>query len=187
MASAPSASAASPLGSVVPAPALDSSLDRLLAELRRRAWDSPAAAARELLQATAGALRAEALTVWRYDEPERPAIAHRHPPRPEASGDVLDAPATSGADREALRASSTGVIERQPAGGAPGDAVLDVGIWTHGALTGALSVQRAAPTSWTAAERAFAVAVADRLAIEALAEQRGAASGRCASGGSRWI
>jgi PAS domain S-box-containing protein len=128
--------------------------DALLADLRRGGWESPVAGARALLAAAAAALAADTLEAWLDDVGGAPVVV-RHP---EPTGDASAPP-----DRAALAAPGTDVIE-----GRAGDAlVLDVGLWSGGALAGALRVRRpAAAGPWTPADRALVAGIADRLALE---------------------
>jgi PAS domain S-box-containing protein len=158
------ASSAPPGPAAALAPTADASaLDRLLADLRRR-WsrEGAHATAQALLGEAAAALAADALALWTYDAGGAACAVTRHPAPPDAEApNAGDAP-----DPGPLHAPGVVALEHRDGG----DALLDVGLWHRGALAGVLRVRRAAPGGWSAAERAFAAGLADRLALAAAGE-----------------
>ena len=166
--SASSGPAAPPLAPSAGAPALD----HLLADLRRRSWEDPVDAGRALLQAAAGALAADVVTAWLFDDAGTATAIVRHPPRP--GGCPVPDPASAGEpppDYGALSAEDAPSVERALGH----DLLVDAGIWVRGTLAGALRVRRARGTGWSPAERAFVVGLADRLSHEVLVGTRQAA------------
>jgi PAS domain S-box-containing protein len=132
-------------------------LHRALAALRRHDASGPGAVEAPLRTA-AEAVGAGAAAVWTAGDDGALSLVVRLP------GEApLESP-----DAGALAAEAAEGVVRPLADGS----VLDVGAWAQGRLVGALSAHRAGGAPWTADERAFLAAVADRLAVALVGEAR---------------
>jgi len=162
---APTGAAAVPTTFSADAP----SLDRLLGDLRRRSWGDPVANGRELMRIAAEALGADTLTVWLLGEHGTLDAMLHHPPGLVACPQHAPADAVGARpDLGALRDADADTVTRAESPWS----VLDAGLWAQGALVGVLCVKRDPRAEWTPAERTFVAGVADRLAVESVAEAR---------------